>query len=313
MSIYHWFLPHKDTHQKAKLISWEAILIYVLFFISLQIFFSVISYTKPGILGISSNIDQRRVIELTNQERVKIGLAPVSENSALDQAAYAKAQNMFSENYWAHFAPSGKTPWDFILGSGYKFSYAGENLAKNFSTSEEVITAWMNSPSHKDNLLSSKYKEIGLAIVDGVLDGQQTTLVVQMFGTSGALARAETPASLKTSSVTPKPPEEPRAEVTLSGEKINVSTKEVEKRRIQPVYVASVVNKSSTQPLFNPYSVFKTAGLVLISFLILLLSIDILVLYKRGVFRISTNHLAHMSLLAFSAATLLSSNSGSIL
>ena len=304
MSLSRWFLPHKDTHQKAKLISWEAILIYILFFIALKVSFSVISYTKPGILGVSSNIDQKKIIELTNQERVKSGLNPVSENSTLDQAAYAKARNMFEENYWAHFAPSGKTPWDFILGSGYKFSYAGENLAKNFSTSDEVITAWMNSTSHRENLLSSKYKEIGIAVVDGVLDGQQTTLVVQMFGTTS---------SLIAKAVAEIPKEEPTPQVTVSGENINVPNKEIEKVRSQPVYVASVTNKSSTQPILNPYSVLKTSGLTLISFLFLLLVLDLLILYRRGVLRITSNHIAHMSLLAISAATLITSGPGSIL
>lgn len=310
MALHHWFLPHKDTHQKAKLISWEAILIYILFFISLQIIFSVVSYTKPGILGVSSNIDQKRIIELTNQERAKLGLNSVSENSTLDQAAAAKAQNMFEENYWAHFAPSGKTPWDFILGAGYKFSYAGENLAKNFTSSDEVVTAWMNSPSHKENLLSAKYKDIGIAVVDGVLDGQQTTLVVQMFGTSsfGTKAQAETTPPPQAKNVAL----ESTAQVSISGENINVPKIEIEKASPLPVYVASITTKS-TQPLLNPYQFFKTSGLVLISFLFLLLCLDILFLYRRGIFRISSNHLAHMSLLAISAAALVTAKPGSIL
>lgn len=308
MTFHHWFLPHKDTHQKAKLISWEAILIYILFFIALQVIFSVVSYSKPGILGVASNIDQRRLIELTNAERAKSGLAPVSENSTLNQAAYAKAKNMFEENYWAHFAPSGKTPWDFILSSGYKFKFAGENLAKNFSTSEEVVTAWMNSPSHKENLLSSKYKEIGIAVVDGVLDGQQTTLVVQMFGSSSSMI-----ASAETSTVPPSKPTSISPQITVSGETINVPKSELQKVRTQPIYVASVTNKSSTKPLLNPYSVFKTTSVLLISFLTILITLDLLILLRRGVFRITSNHIAHMSLLTLSAATLLSSTVGSIL
>lgn len=67
---------------------------------------------------------------------------------------------MFDENYWAHFAPSGKSPWDFILGSGYKFTFAGENLAKNFYNSQDVMNAWMASKvGHKENLLNSKYQK----------------------------------------------------------------------------------------------------------------------------------------------------------
>src|SRR5258708_6733704 len=188
MAFRNWFLPHKETHHKAHLISWEALLIYALFFILLQVGFSIISYTKPGVLGINSSIDQKRLIELTNLEREKKGLGKVLENEALDNAAKLKGENMFAENYWAHFAPSGKTPWDFILGSGYHFTFAGENLAKNFYTSEEVVSAWMNSPTHRDNLLNEHYKDIGIAVEEGVLNGQKTTLIVQEFGTTEFLA-----------------------------------------------------------------------------------------------------------------------------
>ena len=323
MVLSNWFLPHKDTHQKARLISWEALLIYILFFISLQVIFSVVSYAKPGILGISSNIDQKRLIELTNTERAKSGLAAVSENSTLNQAAYAKAKNMFEENYWAHFAPSGKTPWDFILGVGYKFSYAGENLAKNFSTSEEVVGAWMNSPSHKDNLLSSKYKEIGIAVVDGILDGQQTTLVVQMFGSSSSfVAKAEvappqptaTPAQTSLTLQTQPPATPiPQPQITISGEEVKIPPQELEKQRTQPVIVASVQEQSPIKPLFNPYQILKSSGLTLISFLFIFLILDFIILFRRGIFKLHTNHIAHMSLLAISAAMLLSSNSGAIL
>ena len=99
MILSNWFLPHKDTHKKAHLISWEALLIYILMFILLQVGFSVVSLAKPGLLGISANIDSQKIIELTNQQREKQGLVQVKENQALDEAAKLKAANMFSENY----------------------------------------------------------------------------------------------------------------------------------------------------------------------------------------------------------------------
>lgn len=288
--IHHWFIPHKQTHQKARLISWEGLLIYVLLFMFLQVGFSIVGYTKPGILGITSNIDQKKLIELTNAERSKKGLPPVSENTALDKAATLKAQNMFSENYWAHFAPSGKSPWDFILGSGYKFTYAGENLAKNFYESDDVVSAWMASPTHRDNLLNSKYQDIGIAVVDGVLNGQKTTLVVQMFGT--------------VQGVTSKP------SVFAGGNEVGVPTKDYLNAK---ELIASVQNKPQIQSLIDPYQVTKTSGLVVVSLLTILLTVDLLILRRRGVFRISSNHLAHMTILGIAAASLLTSNPGSVL
>jgi len=265
-------------------------------FILLQVGFSIVGYARPGTLGITSSIDQKKLIELTNKEREKKGFAPVSENEALDKAATAKAQNMFMENYWAHFAPSGKTPWDFILGSGYKFTYAGENLAKNFYNSDDVVAAWMASKTHKENLLNPKYKDIGIAVVDGVLNGQKTTLVVQEFGTTEVLAT--------------------RPLVEVGNQEIPVSKADYLGK---PELVASAVesnnsfSKTTAKPLFDPYFATKTAGFSVIIFMGILLSADLLILYRRGVFRIGSRHIAHMSILSIAAAGLIFASPGAVL
>lgn len=291
MAWQNWFLPRKDTHKKAHLISAEGLLIYILIFILLQVGFSIVGYTKPGVLGISGNIDQKRLIELTNIERQKKGLDPLTENSALDNAAALKAQNMFQENYWAHFAPSGKSPWDFILNAGYKFSFAGENLAKNFYKSDDVVVAWMNSSSHRDNLLNPKYKETGMAVVDGVLNGQQTTLVVQMFGTTDMLA-ARVPV------------------VEVQGKQIEVPKEDLAK----PVLEAQApVVALSTRPLIDPFVVYKWGGISIIALITILLSIDVWMLRKRGVLRLSSHHIAHMALLSLAAGSIYMTTPGAIL
>lgn len=295
MSLHNWFLPHKDTHQKAHLISWEGLFIYILLFIFLQVSFSIVSLSKPGVLGISGNIDQKKLIELTNIERQKNGLSPVSENEALDRAAALKAQNMFSENYWAHFAPSGKTPWDFILGSGYKFIYAGENLAKNFTSSDDVVKAWMASPTHRDNLLNSKYQDIGIAVAEGTLNGQKTILVVQEFGAVS-------------SGVAVKPT------VEVQGKQVAVPEQDLVDRPNKPTLtLAATETKVSAQALINPYEVSKWAGFSVILLITVLLTVDVWVLRKRGVFRFSSHHIAHMALLSLAAGSLFIASPGAIL
>lgn len=291
MALHNWFIPHKDTHKKAHLISWEGLIIYILIFIFLQVGFSAVGYSKPGILGISANIDQKKLIELTNSERQKKGLPPVSENEALDKAASLKAQNMFEENYWAHFAPSGRTPWDFILGSGYKFTYAGENLAKNFYNSSDVVSAWMASPTHRDNLLNPKYQDIGIAVMEGVLNGQKTTLIVQEFGTTENIA------------VNPL--------VNIQGKQIQIPKEEYSSKE-KLVLVASEIN-SNIKPFIDPYIVIKFTGFSIILLITTLLAVDIWVLRKRGVFRISSQHIAHMALLSLGAGSLILANPGVIL
>lgn len=291
MAWQNWFIPHKDTHKKAHLLSWEGLTIYILIFILLQVSFSIISYSKPGVLGITSSVDQKTLIQLTNSERQKMGLSAVSENEALDKAAALKAQNMFQENYWAHFAPSGKTPWDFILSTGYRFTFAGENLAKNFYSSDEVVKAWMASPTHRDNLLNPKYKDIGIAVVEGVLNGQKTTLVVQEFGT--------------TQNVAAKPA------VAVQGKQIAVPQQDV----VNPPQLVEGVTQDqvNTKVLLDPYVVSKVAGLSIIALITILLSLDIWVLRKRGVLRLSSHHIAHMALLSLAAGSIFMLGPGAIL
>ncbi|MDO8573401.1 MAG: CAP domain-containing protein [Candidatus Daviesbacteria bacterium] len=291
MSWHNWFLPHKDTHKKAHLLSWEGLIVYILFFILLQVGFSVISYTKPGILGISGNIDQKILIELTNKERQKMGLSAVSENAALDKAASLKAQNMFAENYWAHFAPSGKTPWDFILGSGYKFTFAGENLAKNFTNSDDIVKAWMASPTHRDNLLNPKYQDIGIAVEEGVLNGQKTILIVQEFGSTSGLAAKPT--------------------VDVQGQQIEIAKEDYNSK--PELNLVAAETKVNVKSLFDQYQVYKTAGFSVIVLITVLLTLDIWVLRKRGVFRLSSHHIAHMALLSLAAGSLIVLNPGAIL
>lgn len=139
----------------------------------------------------ATNISTDRIIQLTNEERISRGLKSVNSNALLTSAAHAKANNMFEQQYWDHFGPNGESPWQFINAAGYSYVYAGENLAKGFSTSEGVHQAWMASPTHKENIISPNYQDIGIAIVSGVLNGENVVLVVQMFGSLSQLVQEE--------------------------------------------------------------------------------------------------------------------------
>ena len=178
--IHHLFIPHEENNFRAKSLHTDFLTVYVVIaFLMMMVF-------KQGnihdVLGFATDISVEKLYQLTNEQRQKNNLTILSLNPALTLAAKRKAENMFQENYWSHYSPDGKTPWDFILGAGYKYEYAGENLAKNFLFSNGVVDAWMNSHTHRDNLLKKEYTEVGYAIVNGVLNGEQTTLVVQEFG-----------------------------------------------------------------------------------------------------------------------------------
>jgi uncharacterized protein YkwD len=109
-------------------------------------------------------------------------LGELQSNLLLDQAAMLKAQDMLNFDYFSHNSPEGKTPWYWIKLAGYNYQKAGENLAIGFVDGEEVMQAWEDSPSHLANLINPGYKEIGIGVARGDFQGQQITIVVQMFG-----------------------------------------------------------------------------------------------------------------------------------
>lgn len=144
------------------------------------------------------------LVDLTNQDRKQEDLGTLTINPVLVEAAQAKANDMAEKGYFAHTSPEGIDPWYWIKEAGYNFSYAGENLAVNFSDSEDVVAAWMDSPGHRANILSGKFTEIGIATAVGEYNGHKTTFVVQMFGTPKV---ASAPAPIKTVTA-PTTPEE---------------------------------------------------------------------------------------------------------
>jgi hypothetical protein len=210
--IKSFFVPTKKNKYKPYLLSKVAIIAYSFVLIFVNSFGGLIGLTQVQ----ASSITPSNVINLTNQERLAYGLSTLSTSAQLSAAALAKANDMFEKQYWDHFGPNGESPWQFIRAAGYNYVYAGENLAKGFRTSEGIHEAWMASPTHKANIISGNYKDIGVAVVEGELLGKQTTLVVQMFGnlTDEVHGATQTP-----------PPEEPTSEPspTTSQEKVVVN------------------------------------------------------------------------------------------
>ena len=176
------FVPHEGNNYKGKFLHHTTLLSIVFFFVLSTFLLKTLNSSYPQVLGISTDITSEQLLVLLNQERQKDNLETLNLNPELSAAARNKANDMFSKNYWAHNSPDGKTPWNFIKDSGYVYVYAGENLARGFTTSADVTKAWMESQSHKENMLSPNYSDVGFAVVSGKLDGEETVLVVEEFG-----------------------------------------------------------------------------------------------------------------------------------
>lgn len=180
--LHHWFLPSRKNKFHPVALRSTGLFVFLLIFVIIPPLYNVISVGRPQVLGYAIDINVAGLNSASNQERINNGLSPLTLNSELTSAATAKANDMFADNYWAHVAPDGSTPWTFILASGYDYISAGENLAKDFNTSGGVVSGWMASSSHRANVLNSSFEDVGYAVVNGVLLGSETTLVVAMYG-----------------------------------------------------------------------------------------------------------------------------------
>lgn len=177
----HIFIPHEHNDYKPHFFREFSI---ISIFIIVIVLFSVSAGTKLYIdkADMTATVLPAVLVDLTNNVRESSGVVTLARNSVLDEAAQMKANDMAENEYFAHTSPTGITPWHWFSKANYTFSYAGENLAIDFTESIDVENAWLNSPTHKANILNSKFTEIGIATAEGYYNGHLTTYVVQMFG-----------------------------------------------------------------------------------------------------------------------------------
>ncbi len=180
------------------------LLAFIAIFILSSILIENVKINFPSVLGISTNITSEQLLELVNQKRKENGLASLSINPELSSAAQSKARDMFTKDYWAHNSPDGKTPWVFFKDANYNYVYAGENLARGFNNAQDIVDAWMESVKHRENLLSSNYRDVGFAVETGKLNGETTILVVEELGSQTVVPVASNASLVKESVPIPK-------------------------------------------------------------------------------------------------------------
>jgi uncharacterized protein YkwD len=156
----------------------------ILFFISSFFIPTSRDFLKNFASKVSSlaNILSSVLVLKTNEYRSTNNEAVLVESSLLTNAAQMKANDMAIKGYFSHIGPNGEKPWVWFEKIGYKYSYAGENLAVDFTESEDVTEGWINSSKHKANLLNTNFTEIGIGVAKGMFEGRETTFVVQFFG-----------------------------------------------------------------------------------------------------------------------------------
>jgi len=269
----HYFLPYPDNNHRALLLQPSFLALFVAIYLLNQSFIKSFTIARPGVLGYSSEITISKVLDQTNTERVKLGLKPLTFNSTLSKSAQLKADDMFTNNYWAHTSPEGKSPWDFFNNAGYEYSVAGENLAKDFYDTEGLLKAWMNSPTHRENIINPKYQEIGIGVVNGILGGVKTTLVVQHFGT-------------------------PRNGVVLAS--------------VPPDDIAVESSFIQNIPIASPIQLNKIFAMIMFVFIICLLIVDSYITLKNKTPRLTGSSAGHIGFLLIILLLLIFTHQGTI-
>lgn len=174
------FYPNTQNNNRPYFWHPISVVMIVLFIVLASGFLLIKDTSDNSLLG---DIKTGVIIALTNTERKDEKLPELVENETLNQAALLKAQDMAERGYFAHNTPEGLSPWYWFTKAGYSYKKAGENLAVNFDDSEDVVNAWMNSPTHKANIVKDGYTEIGIGVAEGSYKGRKATFVVQLFAT----------------------------------------------------------------------------------------------------------------------------------
>lgn len=122
------------------------------------------------------------VVDAMNRERAAHGLGPLRIESRLSLAAEDRIADMMRKGYFDHVSPDGVQPFTWVRKRGYRYSLVGENLALGYRTSQSVVTGWMNSPGHRENILQRGFDEVGIAVIDASpRRGYRAPLVVALY------------------------------------------------------------------------------------------------------------------------------------
>ncbi len=177
--------PKRHTAKQHAKVYWPYLPLLVLLVGGLFLnIYQPLQSSKPATLAYATEMSRSSLLVSTNNRRTANGAATLSLNSQLNAAAQVKAEDMITRDYWSHNTPDGQEPWVFIDAQGYDYTKAGENLAYGFASSDNTVTGWMNSPSHRDNMLDTVFTEVGFGFANSsnfVGTGEQT-IVVAMYG-----------------------------------------------------------------------------------------------------------------------------------
>lgn len=279
--LKHKLVPTEENNFHPRVFQAEilALVVITLFAFQALIYSGAIKTIVSSLTSISNfaSVLPAMLAQETNQYRDSQHVADLVENPLLSQAATLKAQDMAKRSYFSHIDPDGQKPWKWISAVGYNFTYAGENLAIDFTDSQDVTNAWIASLTHRENLVNPNFKEFGIGVADGMFENKPTTFVVQFFAT---------PAVLDDKVTAPLVPKVTRVAIsksassslaTTSGEVLGATTETIQASVTPMTTSASFSDAGSSAKIigaivYSPKKIsFGTVELISISLLCLLL------------------------------------------
>ena len=191
-AVRNTFLPHPENGRHPHVLRGQVILGLIILVLLVEVGVLAQTFYFAQMNTMTAAVLPAVVADLTNQQRADNGIPALTVSPLLTDAAQDKANDMAAKGYFSHVSPSGQLPWYWFQQVGYNYQFAGENLAINFSDSQQLVDAWMNSPMHRANILKQNYTQIGIGIATGMYQGQETTFVVEFFGAPGSSAPSVT-------------------------------------------------------------------------------------------------------------------------
>ena len=178
----YYFIPHSENQFQPRFLQPKTTIIIFIIIVVVENLFFLTSYYLISSPLFLANLIEESIVQYTNMSRANTTLPELKISPVLSQAAQLKAEDMAAKGYFSHISPDSITPWDWLKKVNYDYSYAGENLAINFTDSEEVVKAWLESETHRQNILNPHFTEIGIGIAKGTYENQPAIFIVQMFG-----------------------------------------------------------------------------------------------------------------------------------
>lgn len=310
--LAQFLIPHERNNHHPYLLRHES-LFAITFLILLLQFLSFGSISSQNVLGYGTDINKDKIISLTNQERASKGIGVLKESALLDSAATFKGEDMFAQDYWAHFAPDGTSPWYFFKKVGYKYSWAGENLARDFATSTGVVAGWMASQGHRDNMLNPSFTEIGISVQNGTLQGEQTTLVVEHLATPVEGTNSGSGSTSGSAGGNGGQPSKVEDSFNTQAKKDSPVSSSADVGKVQEQIASKVASGFDFNAFWKNLGFGQMTTILLLGILLALFVFDSVIILRKGVLRHNSHSFLHALVLGILLIAMVRGSLGGIL